>query len=186
MGIQNLKGWATSISTDGDHHRDSSSSTDAFQNLEDAIAFALSATKEYFNSEGLSSGKVQDRARKIHIQLSSAIVENPFADSYEARVESLAVSVYKAQLHLSGVVVTTADLWSMLLCTLRYSMGRRSYITGFTKDLVNEFKKYLEPAEVDQIKREIMKELEISERTGQTLGDPTDHEIWKKLAESLH
>lgn len=97
----------------------------------------------------------------------------------------LRVDVHRATVRLPGPVVPSSDLWVMLMSTLRYAMGRSSYITGLTADLVRSFRPWLKPEEVTQVRTEVTKELEMVERLGRHLGQEADHEVWKKLVQDL-
>jgi hypothetical protein len=184
MGINIVDGWAVAISfLESDPSRDVVFGITTFQSLEDAVKFSGKMTEELFEGQGVKNAG--DIRRKILGALSDELVKAPGAAVYTAGVDNCAVTIHKTQLHLSGPLIRTEDLWTMLLSTIRYSMGRRSYVTGLTSDLVKLYSQYLEPTELDQIKREVSKEIEVSEQGGRTLGDPPDHEIWKNLVKFL-
>jgi hypothetical protein len=77
------------------------------------------------------------------------------------------------------------DMWTLLLSTIRYSMGRTTYMTSLAPELVLRYKDYLTPRQLSQIADEIEKEIKIYERSGRTLGDPSDHSSWKKAAHDI-
>lgn len=77
------------------------------------------------------------------------------------------------------------DLWTFLVCTVRYAMGRESYISGLTCDLVRRYRHRLRPDQVEQIAREVAKEIELAEKSGRTLGADMDHREWVRLVEDL-
>lgn len=81
--------------------------------------------------------------------------------------------------------VKTEDIWVMLLSTIRYSMGRRSYIVGLCGALYDRYQDALTVQQRAQIAIEIEKELELSEKLGKTLGDRMDHGTWKEMAQKI-
>lgn len=79
------------------------------------------------------------------------------------------------------VAVPQNDLWVLLLCTVRYAMGRMSYITVETTDLLRKHEKDLKKEQRAQIRDEVQKELDRAERDSKTLGMDMDHRVWAKL-----
>lgn len=79
------------------------------------------------------------------------------------------------------VVVSGEDMWTFLLCSIRYAMGRRSYITGLIADLYRTYREALTPEQRRQIAREVRRETEMQEQVGRTLGDKCDHAAWVDL-----
>jgi hypothetical protein len=74
------------------------------------------------------------------------------------------------------------DLWVLLMSTIRYAMGRRSYITGLAPDLVIKYWDGLDSGQLKQIAREIREEIAGCEAAGSTLGMQMDHDGWIKYA----
>lgn len=81
--------------------------------------------------------------------------------------------------------IDSETMWIFLLSSLRYAMGRRSYITSLTAELVAKHFDMLTPAQREQVIQEIMTELDRRTAIGQTLGDACDHEMWWKTVERL-
>lgn len=81
--------------------------------------------------------------------------------------------------------ISDDDLWIMLLCALRYSMGRSSYITGLAADLYRRYRHRLTKPQREQVAREIEEELRLAESLSRTLGDKVDHDIWARLAAEI-
>lgn len=77
--------------------------------------------------------------------------------------------------------VDAEDLWTMYLCMVRYSMGRRTYITGECERLYRLHHRKFKPEWRHQLAREIDTELRLVESMGKTLGDKCDHEAWLRL-----
>lgn len=72
------------------------------------------------------------------------------------------------------------DLWMLLLSTVRYSMGRSTYMTSYAVDLVCRYEQSLQTAQLMQIAEEIEMELLRAENAGRTLGMDMDHDSWKQ------
>lgn len=85
------------------------------------------------------------------------------------------------------VHVPPNDFWLMLLSTVRYAMGRRSYIVGTACDMVLQYRHSLRPEQIEQIAREVDAELRLRMQAlgGRTLGDDMDHREWSRLVERL-
>lgn len=81
--------------------------------------------------------------------------------------------------------IDAQTMWIFLLSSLRYAMGRRSYITGVTAELVAEHFDMLTPAQREQVIEEIQQELDRREAVGSTLGDQCDHEVWQRAVVQL-
>jgi hypothetical protein len=78
----------------------------------------------------------------------------------------------------SLVPVEREDIWILLMSTIRYAMGRRSYMPGLAMDLVAKYRKYITPEQLNQIYDEISEEVKKYSAFGGTLGDPSDHQSW--------
>lgn len=85
----------------------------------------------------------------------------------------------------SDAPVRPDDLWTLLLCTVRYAMGRQTYIVSLAGDMVRRYGGSLRPEQVAQIGREIRDALAFEERLGRTLGADMDHREWQRLASEL-
>lgn len=73
-------------------------------------------------------------------------------------------------------------MWTLLICTMRYAMGRSSYIVGSTIDLIRRHAASLTQAQRDQMISEVREELALRERLGKTLGMDMDHRAWTRFA----
>jgi len=76
--------------------------------------------------------------------------------------------------------VAPPDLWVMLLSTVRYSMGRMTYMSNLAGELVIGYAKYLTKMQLEQIVNEIEGELLRCARTNVTLGMDMDDRAWRK------
>lgn len=79
--------------------------------------------------------------------------------------------------------VNKTDFWIMLLSTVRYSLGRSSYIVSECLELIEKYE--LEDSQKAQLYREIGEELDRAVRFGTFLGDETNHRIWEKIKMKL-
>ena len=81
---------------------------------------------------------------------------------------------------------TPQDMWRLLLSTVRYSLGRRSIAVSSVPELVLRYKSYLQIFQIEQIRDEVQKELELHYRMKEEgrekwLGDDCDVQTWKAL-----
>lgn len=73
----------------------------------------------------------------------------------------------------------------ILICAVRYALGRRSYIVGVVADYVEAKKDELSEQCKAIIVRDIQEEYDFYHRRGMTLGDDCDERDWLNLAFSL-
>lgn len=85
----------------------------------------------------------------------------------------------------SHAPVSPDDLWTLILCTVRYAMGRQTYIVGLAADMVRRYGASLDQRQVAQIAREIRDALAFEERLGRQLGADMDHREWQRLADEI-
>jgi len=76
-------------------------------------------------------------------------------------------------------------LYGMLLNSVRYALGRRSYVVGEVCDWVRDYRKHLAPEQIDQIAKEVRHELDLCSARGGHLGMEMDHRTWEKLVRDL-
>lgn len=81
----------------------------------------------------------------------------------------------------NATLVNSADMWTLLMCSVRYAMGRRSYMPSTVADLVRKHVDVLDDHNLLQIQKEVFEELARAERCGETLGDQVDHDGWKEF-----
>ena len=62
--------------------------------------------------------------------------------------------------HSEGPTVSSADLWIMILSTIRYSMGRRTYMPDVCYEIYCRYKDSLTPFQKNQIAEEVRDELQ--------------------------
>lgn len=83
------------------------------------------------------------------------------------------------------VQISYMDFWSMLLSTIRYSMGRQTYMPSTCISMCKDYGKYLNTDQKKQIIREIKRELELYESMKKTLGAECDHRTWTEGYQEL-
>ncbi len=81
--------------------------------------------------------------------------------------------------------VRTEDVFTMLVGSVRYAMGRQTYIVKDTCDMVRRYRRHIPEEQVMIIIRDVQREVEMVERQGGTLGADFDHAEWKKLVVDL-
>lgn len=82
-------------------------------------------------------------------------------------------------------MIAGEDAWIMLLCTIRYSMGRMTYMTSLCTDLYLRYRKHLEPCQRAQIWEEVETEVRRAESRGGLLGHACDHQAWRQLLDII-
>ena len=81
----------------------------------------------------------------------------------------------------SREVISGSDVWLLLLCSIRYSMGRMTYMPHECVDMYMRYRNHLEPGQKRQIREEVQTELRRSESRGEYLGHDCDHKCWQRL-----
>ena len=77
------------------------------------------------------------------------------------------------------------DLYLMLGATIRYSLGRQTYMSGFTKDMIIQFAESLKTHQLEQYLKEITEAIESAEKLGGFVGMQIDHMEWKSATSFL-
>ncbi len=78
------------------------------------------------------------------------------------------------------------DMWILLMSTIRYSIGRKTYMSSLAGELVLKYHPYLTKDQLLQIVEEIERELKLSEVNSDYLGDKCDHESWKENLQKIN
>lgn len=73
----------------------------------------------------------------------------------------------------------------MLICAVRYALGRQSYIVSVTCDFITSIKDKLSQNCIDIIIRNIEEEIKMYHNLGRSCGMECDETAWKKLLETL-
>ena len=73
----------------------------------------------------------------------------------------------------------------ILICAVRYALGRQSYIVGVVAEYVALKRKELSKECIDLIIRDIQEEIEFYHRRGMTCGMDIDERTWLNLSEVL-
>jgi len=77
--------------------------------------------------------------------------------------------------------VTATDMWLLLMSTIRYSMGRASYMPSTCEEFLVKYSPMLSIAQLRQIGKEVEEELVRAERSGHLLGMQCDHDTWRQV-----
>lgn len=73
----------------------------------------------------------------------------------------------------------------ILICAVRYALGRRSYIVNVVCNHINRKRKELSEKCKAIIIRDIEEGFKLYHRLGETLGDSFDEKTWKRLLVEL-
>ena len=89
---------------------------------------------------------------------------------------------------LESRVVPPEDLWFLLLCSMRYCHGRKSYAPGTVQQLIGSMRGALAATptlrahRLNQFAEETEKEISRCEDRSTFLGADFDHEGWRRFA----
>ena len=82
---------------------------------------------------------------------------------------------------MSQIIVSKDRLYMFLVSSVRYALGRSSYIVGLTADAVRDYWRYLDPGMREVILRDIKEALDGRLRLGMEM----DHNTWLALHREL-
>lgn len=77
--------------------------------------------------------------------------------------------------------VSQDDLETMVVCTVRYALTRRSYIVGDAATIVRWSWDDLRPGIRSVVLRDVSEAIERAEASGMTVGMQMDHDVWVLL-----
>ena len=80
----------------------------------------------------------------------------------------------------SFISIGCNDAWLLLSSTVRYSLGRMTYMSVLASDLVEKYSKALTNGQLLQIIKEIEGTLDKCSRAGKFCGSPLDHKHWRE------
>lgn len=81
--------------------------------------------------------------------------------------------------------IECSELFLLLSCTVRYALGRKSYIVGWVADTVKAYAHFLNVHEIATIKADIEHAIRQADNTGTNVGMPMDHQEWEQLDKFL-
>ncbi len=84
-----------------------------------------------------------------------------------------------------SIVVLQKDLYLFLVASVRYALGRATYIVGETIDAIVRYWDYLTPEQRKVIHRDIYEELQRADSMNHKLGHQIDHDSWVAIEKSL-
>jgi hypothetical protein len=90
---------------------------------------------------------------------------------------------------------SSEEMWVFLISTVRYSLGRMTYMTSYAPELILKFHDYLADWQLEQIQSEVMSEIKLHDTlkkrdakgddyTGY-LGHDCDYQSWVKFVADL-
>lgn len=77
------------------------------------------------------------------------------------------------------IMVSGGDLWVMLSATIRYSLGRSTYMSALCTDLYSRYRWVLSREQRKQLAEEVRRELERAEQASFLVGHQCDHDAWR-------
>ena len=77
--------------------------------------------------------------------------------------------------------ISQDDLETMVVCTVRYALGRRSYIVGDAAGIVRWAWDDLRPGIRSVVYRDVDEAIERADATGASVGMQMDHDVWTLL-----
>ena len=77
--------------------------------------------------------------------------------------------------------ISQDDLETMVVCTVRYALGRRSYVVGDVAGIVRWSWSDLRPGIRSVVLRDVSEAVERAEAGGSTVGMQMDHDVWVLL-----
>ena len=78
--------------------------------------------------------------------------------------------------------IKKTELWIMLAATVRYSMGRRTYMPSVCRNLIRKYRGHLDKRQIKQIRDEIQDELSMDLID---MGDQCDIDCWKGIVNDI-
>ena len=78
-----------------------------------------------------------------------------------------------------------SDVGLLLICSLRYALGRSSYVTSAIAEIVEKNWLGLSVSDKEVILRDIREALAEAEKAGRKLGMDMDDRMWRALVERL-
>ena len=86
---------------------------------------------------------------------------------------------------MPSLMVSPIDMWTLLLSTIRYSLGRSTYMSSLVPELYHRYKESLTLEQRCQIRAEVCRELEMYRLRGQTMGDACDETSWQQFVDDI-
>lgn len=83
---------------------------------------------------------------------------------------------------MSEHVITSADLGTLLVCTVRYAMHRQTYVVDDACTMVRAYAHAVSRADAEVIRVDIERELQRARKGGWWVGHREDHRQWEALA----
>lgn len=84
------------------------------------------------------------------------------------------------------VELNKASFYLLLISSVRYSLGRQTYMVSEVVNLVLTSRNCLTTSQLSQIQREVSKEIEIATASHKFLGMEMDHKNWLRMVNEIH
>ena len=86
---------------------------------------------------------------------------------------------------MNKTVVDDSELGTLLICSVRYAMGRMTYVVDDVCNLVQLYAGALSKKDRDVILHDVNEEIKRATREGRLLGMQSDHNRWCALLQFL-
>lgn len=85
----------------------------------------------------------------------------------------------------TNMKISPADLQALFVCSLRYGLGRQTYVVGELADMVERYMPTLSSPQREQLATEIDRAVKGAEGANRKLGADFDHTRWLALRDQL-
>lgn len=86
---------------------------------------------------------------------------------------------------MTTVEIHQQELFDLLLCAVRYSLGRQTYMPFRVQELVLKYATRLKREHVTKLNTEVKRDLDRHEALGLAAGSASDHEGWREFCHRL-
>lgn len=83
------------------------------------------------------------------------------------------------------IKMTESDLFHLLMSSMQYALGRRSYITSVVSGLIINHFQELSTVHQQTLYERLNESINASHQRGDFIGDPIDDETWQRLRRVL-
>ena len=77
--------------------------------------------------------------------------------------------------------ISRLDLWTLIICGVRYAMRRRSYMPSLVCEIFRRHSEHLTGQQVRQIRDEVAEGLRVDAEHPGYMGSPCDVDEWRRL-----
>ena len=83
------------------------------------------------------------------------------------------------------VLIDRSHLEFLLWTSMRYCMGRKTYVTSSYEDVVKSVKHLIHPTVKEGLVKDLKREMDLAKERGEFLGQACDHESWEEVLHAL-